>query len=356
MHPKGEFDSIKDHFNVPEIHSPLVNGFHKIFFENPNIMIIVFDKNMKAMSWNIGAEKMTGYKKEEVINENFSFIKLFSNEKAFFSYQQKVLALLEKPVPEELEIEIVSKNKKNKIILIFARNLYDEKNEIIGSTNIAFDITKRREKEKELEAQIKEKEVLLKEVHHRVKNNLQVIVSMLNLQSHSVSEEKTQILIHEMQNRVRSMALIHDNIYKSKSYTDINFADYIERLTFDLFQNYNIDSKKVKLKITCEELTFDISKAISLGLILNEIISNSLKFAFPNGKKGEVKISLSKKENGQIELIASDNGIGIKGNVDFDNVESLGLLLIGTLSQQIDAEMNFDQSKGTKYSFSFSQH
>ena len=351
---ENEIELIHKYFHIPTLSSSLINGFHKVFFENPNIMFIVFDNNMKVLSWNIGAEKMTGYKIDEVINENFNFIQLYSSQKTFHSAQRKIITLLNKAIPDELELEIIAKNNKIKTILLFARNILNEDNEIIGSVNIAYDVSKRREKEKELEDQLKEKEVLLQEVHHRVKNNLQVIVSMLNLQSHSIDDIEVKTLIYEMQNRVRSMALVHDNIFKSKSFTEINFPIYIQRLTNDLFQNYSIDSKLIKLKIECDDITFDISKAISLGLILNEIISNSLKFAFPKGKKGEVRVSLLKKKNDMVELIVSDNGIGLKGKVDFDNAGSLGLLLIDTLSHQIDAEMIFDQTNGTKYLFNFS--
>ncbi len=206
------------------------------------------------------------------------------------------------------------------------------------------------------EASLKEKEVLLREIHHRVKNNMQVISSLLKLQSRNVKDKQQIEMLKESQNRIKAMALIHEKLYRSKDLANIDFNDYIKNLVNDLFLSYKVSTGKVALKMNIETVSFGIDTAIPCGLIVNELVSNSLKYAFPKGKDGEIKISLRTLEEGDIELIVSDNGVSIPKDLDFRNTESLGLRLITNLAEkQLQGKVELNRNKGTEFQIKFKE-
>jgi two-component sensor histidine kinase/CheY-like chemotaxis protein len=209
----------------------------------------------------------------------------------------------------------------------------------------------RKRSEYRIMAALNEKEVLLKEIHHRVKNNLQIISSLLKLQSRNVTDKQTSDLFMESQNRIRSMALIHEKLYQSSDLTNIDFKGYVSDLVTNLFQSYGANTGKVALKKEIDDISLGIELAIPCGLIINELVSNAMKYAFPNGKKGEIKVSLHLFEENDIQLTVSDNGIGIPKDFRLENAESLGLHLVNILAEdQLKGEIELDRSKGTKFS------
>ena len=202
---------------------------------------------------------------------------------------------------------------------------------------------------------LKEKEVLLREIHHRVKNNLQVISSLLSLQSQYVTDKDALRMFKETQNRVRSMALAHEKLYQSENLAEINCSDYIERLADGLYRSYGINPKDIELNIDVKNISMDIDRAIPCGLVINELISNALKHAFPPQwrKKKKIKISLHKKETGELVLIVKDNGIGIPKELDFRKTESLGLRLVTALAEeQLGGRIKLNREEGTEFSIS----
>ena len=210
-----------------------------------------------------------------------------------------------------------------------------------------------REKiEQKLKESLSEKEVLLKEVHHRVKNNLQVISSILNLQSSYVKDENTLNILRESQNRIKSMAFIHESLYKTDDFSKINFSKYISSLSKNLMHTYAIYSNLVELDLSLEEVFLKLDLSTPCGLIINELVSNALKYAFIDHKKGKIKIELFEKK-GVINLIIQDNGLGLPDNINYKETESLGLQLVITLAEQIDAEVILDNTKGAKYTILF---
>ncbi len=202
--------------------------------------------------------------------------------------------------------------------------------------------------EGKLQASYDEKVMLLKEIHHRVKNNLQIIASLLNLQSRYISDEKTLAAIRESQNRVKAMALVHEKLYRSEDIAHISLHDYIKFLGTGLFQFYDARVRGIQFKLEINDIDVDIDAAIPLGLIINELISNSLKYAFPEGKTGEVSISV-KKEGHTLNVLFHDTGIGIPVNLDWRNAPSLGLRLVTTLVDQMDGTLELDRSDGTTF-------
>jgi len=230
-------------------------------------------------------------------------------------------------------------------------NRYSKMNEnevVIVSRNVTDTI----EYEKRLIETVREKEVLLKEVHHRVKNNLQVINSILNLQSSYVKDEETLQVILESQNRIRSMAYIHESLYQTKDFSSINFHDYITNLIQNLVHSYDINRNKTKLDLKVEKVELALDQAIPCGLILNELITNSLKYAYPGEEGGEIKISVKEIE-GKIEIIVGDSGVGLPDGFKIEESDSLGLSLVDTLVDQIDGELIIKTKGGTKFLITF---
>lgn len=232
---------------------------------------------------------------------------------------------------------------------------YDKTAQPVRMIGIDLDITERKLAETKLKGSLREKEVLLQEIHHRVKNNLQVIYSLLDLQSQHIDDQATLNIFLESQNRVRSMALVHEKLYQSEDFATLNFSEYIRNLIGYLFQVYQVNTNLITLEIDVEEVTLNIDTAIPCGLIINELVSNALKYAFPKITKGTIKVALYSNLNNQLTLVVRDDGIGFPANWDFQNVKSLGLQLVNVLTNQIDGILELDRSLGTEFKISFSQ-
>ncbi|MFM1874357.1 MAG: hypothetical protein RL266_94 [Bacteroidota bacterium] len=217
------------------------------------------------------------------------------------------------------------------------------------------DITERKEYERQLEESIKEKEVLLKEVHHRVKNNMQVISSILNLQSSYITDENALGILRESQDRIKSMSFVHESLYQSKTLSEVNFAEYIQNITRNLYHSYGRPEGGIDLQFDLENIYLNLDTSIPCGLIINEIVSNSLKYAFQGREKGKICLEFSKLSDGRMKLIVSDDGIGLPKDFDIENAESLGLQLVTTLITQVSGELEIDVSRGTKFNIVFKE-
>jgi PAS domain S-box-containing protein len=212
----------------------------------------------------------------------------------------------------------------------------------------------RQTAEEMIKTSLKEKEVLLREIHHRVKNNLQIISSLLDLQEDYVSEDATAVnVLKESQNRVLSMAMIHEMIYQSEDLSNINFSDYIRNLTSNLFNSYGAKSNITSL-INVKQIYLNIETSIPLGLLITELISNSLKYAFPNYEEGNISIEMQSRNN-EYKLKITDNGIGIPKNIDFNTESTLGLRLVKSLVNQLDGTIQLDRTQGTQYTMTFKE-
>jgi two-component sensor histidine kinase len=210
-----------------------------------------------------------------------------------------------------------------------------------------------RHSEKQITASLREKEVLLQEVHHRVKNNLQVISSLLSLQSSFVQDQVVRKVFRDSQNRIRSMALIHEQLYQSQDLTKIDFADYIHHLATHLFRLYGVCDRAIPLNVRADGVFLGIRTAVPCGLILNELIANALKHAFPEGRTGEIHISLCEGDVGQWTLRVADTGVGFPADLDFRDTTSLGLQLVNMLAGQLNATIELDRSVGTEFKITF---
>lgn len=197
-----------------------------------------------------------------------------------------------------------------------------------------------------------DKEMLMKEIHHRVKNNLMVISSLLSLQSRYIKDDESREIFKESQNRAQSMALIHERLYRSTDQKSIDFADYIQTLTRDLFDTYSTEKGRAELLMEVDNVMVDVNNAVPLGLIINELVTNCLKYAFPDDRNGIISIKFHKDDDEYL-LEVSDNGIGIPEDFDIEKSDSLGMLLITSLTSQIQGELEVQRSPGTTFRIKF---
>ncbi len=214
------------------------------------------------------------------------------------------------------------------------------------------EVRERKKTEEKIEAALKEKEVLLKEIHHRVKNNMQLISSILNSQSKHIEDEQALMMFKNGQSRIRSMALVHEKLYESEDLAGIDFAEYIRSITTYLFSLHKI-SEAVRLNVDIKDILLDINTAIPCALIVNEIVSNSLKYAFPEGIEGEIYIGLHSNKRDKLILIVKDNGIGFPKELDFRKTESLGMQLIIMLVEQLEGTVELERKEGTAFTITF---
>jgi two-component sensor histidine kinase len=202
--------------------------------------------------------------------------------------------------------------------------------------------------ERQLTKTVGEKDVMLREVHHRVKNNLQIIISLLNLQSRYISDTTTLSAFKESQNRVRAMALVHEKLYQSTDLSTIDLNNYLTFLGDNLFQFLGMKGRGIKLTMDIHDIFLAIDTAIPFGLMINELISNSLKYAFPGGRKGEISIAIHRQDH-TLNILYKDNGIGIPKDFDWRNARSMGLRLITALVDQLDGTIELDRTVGTLF-------
>lgn len=254
----------------------------------------------------------------------------------------------------EIEHVIIRADGEKRVIVVRNGIEKDEYGNTIKTIGVNQDITELKRVQNEIKEALNEKEMLLKEIHHRVKNNLMVISSLLNLQSQYIHDEEALDIFRESQNRAKSMALIHERLYKSTDLKRIDFGDYIRTLGNDLYHTYMPEDGCISLNMNLENLMVDINTTVPLGLIVNELITNSMKHAFVDEAGGEINITFYKKSD-EFTLIIADNGEGLPEDIDFKNTETLGLQLVNNLTAQIDGIIELDRSYGTRFKITFKE-
>ncbi len=202
-------------------------------------------------------------------------------------------------------------------------------------------------------ARCKDIETLLREIHHRARNNMQIISSLLRLQAKKIKDKKLIEILDVCQNRIQSIALIHEKFQRSKSPARIELAHYIQELADLLYRSHGVDSNVIRLNAEMENIQVDIDRAIPFGLIVNEVLTNSLRHAFPNGKNGEIRIRLRAVNQRKLEFVLSDNGVGLPEEVAFDKTDSLGLRLVNELAEQIGGDIKLGREGGTTFKITF---
>lgn len=230
--------------------------------------------------------------------------------------------------------------------------LYDTNGGIPRILTVVENITERKIAEEKLKASLREKELLLKEVHHRVKNNMAVIASMMNLQAASFPDPQVQALLKNTHQRIRSMALVHERLYKAGDLAHIDFSHYLPALVKQIFQGTRLNEENIILTIDARNILLEVDKAIPLGLIVNELVTNAFKYAFPNDRKGTLDIRLS-ETGGDYIMWVSDNGIGIPEDIDTQDISSFGLYMVDLLCKQLTGQMEIHRDGGTSFQIRF---
>jgi len=238
--------------------------------------------------------------------------------------------------------------------MITTTPLYDDDGKVMGSVHVARDITERKIMEEQLEQALEDKDILMKEIHHRVKNNLMIMASLLNMQSRYIEDEVARDIFKDSQSRAKTMALIHEKLYQSKELKKLDVQDYMESLAQDIYQVYINDPHRIQLIVDVEPHMLDINTVIPLGLILNELLTNTFKYAFPEEAEGIVEVKF-KKENNIFLLKVTDNGVGLPSDFHAQKTDSLGMLLIHSLTDQIKGKIEIHSDHGTQICVKFQE-
>lgn len=327
--------------------------------EGSGLSIIATDPNGLILSFNRAAERMLGYRSEEMVNRQT--VSLIHQPEEVLARAEAIRQETGQPIEagfevfvsqartgrmEEREWTYVRKDGSSLPICLSVTALHDLAGNISGFLGIASDISERKQREAEVQAALHEKETLLKEVYHRVKNNLQVVTSLFNLQQRSLPEGPARTSLKEGADRVRAMALVHEKLYQSASLSSIELGGYIGDLCAQLGMAADAGTRGIDFVTQVEQIEVGLELAVPLGLLLNELISNSLKHAFPDGQCGEIRVILRRVDNNHATLEVWDNGVGLGATQAPEQPASLGLRLVQTLSRQLDAELLMEQRAG----------
>jgi PAS domain S-box-containing protein len=333
---------------------------------NVSDAILATDKDGRLRMWNRAAENIYGWKAEDALGSDFHA--LIDPEYRFQS-REEVIGKLDRE--GSWSGEIIHRLQDGKQIPVHSTItiLKDAKGNPAGMVSVNHDISARKQAEQQIYSSLKEKEVLLQEIHHRVKNNLQIISGLLTLQADQSAGKSLAEIFQESQDRIRSIALIHEKLYKSHNLAEIEFDEYLRSLTENLFSTHGVDSGRISIVYKIEKILFTIEKAIPMGLIVNELITNILKHAFPDERRGEIRIGLhaqadarkhaQKTESGTLyrvptcELVIADNGIGLPSPQMPEQQKTLGMKLVSMLAQQLQAELKVKTGPGTEFHFVF---
>ena len=300
--------------------------------------LLVIDKDLRIKSANRSFYEKFQTEPEEVIGSSIADILQDGNGKLSTALT-KLFGT--EDMLANFALHYQSEKLGERIFNITARGILIAEEELL----VIEDVTERKRAEDKINASLQEKEILLKEVHHRVKNNFQVISSLLNLQSERIKDKHAFELFKISQNRIKTMALIHAELYQSEDLARIDFAKYIRKLVAALYNSYGVDFETIKLNINAPDVLLGVDTAIPCGLIINELVSNCLKHAFPAGKEGELHIDL-RPANNKLTLTISDSGVGFPKDLDFRNTKTLGMQLVISLTNQLDGTIELDKSGG----------
>ncbi len=295
-------------------------------------MLIVTDAEGQIRTVNQVASRQLGFGREELIG-------------------RAVTELLADAAPGSGETLLRSASDATIPVSLTASVLKDEGGEVTGTVYVARDISARKRAEEELRRSLSEKEVLLKEVHHRVKNNLQIISSLLNLQGEELEDADAERRFRESQNRIRSMALIHEQLYRSPDLSGIDFSEYVERLVQHIVNSYGPQAHRVESRLEIEARPLSLDCAIPCGMIVNELVANAIEHAFPDGA-GTVSVRF-RSDDGRRHLEVRDDGVGLPPELDPEQAATLGLRLVTALARQLGGEYLFEVEGGTGFRVSF---
>jgi PAS domain S-box-containing protein len=325
--------------------------FRRVVEAAPNAMVMVSAAGRIEMV-NTQAERVFGYSRSELLGKKMDMLvpERFRRHhpglrSAFFADPHS------RPMGAGRDLYALKKDGSEFPVEIGLNPIETDEGPMVLSAVV--DISDRKQKEERIRAALNEKDLLLSEVHHRVKNNLQIVGSLLDLQSAQVSDPLVLQMLRDAQNRVRSMALIHQTLYQSKDFAAVDFRQFLDALVPRLVASYGADPERIRLIMAATEVPLPINSAIPCGLIVNELVTNALKHAFPNGRKGEIRLALAADENDKVSLTVSDDGVGLPPDLDIEQTATLGLQLITLLGDQLGGTLTIERANPTRFTLNF---
>ena len=332
-------------------HQKFEERFRRVVESAPNAMVMINHSGIIEMV-NTQAEQMFGYMRAEMLGE---LVEMLVPERFRGHHPGLRAGFLTAPQSRPMGAgrDLYGRRKDGSEfpIEIGLNPIETDEGPMVLSAIV--DISDRKQKEQKIEAALEEKNILLGEIHHRVKNNLQVVHSLLDLQACQIEDENLLNILRDSQNRIHAMALIHQTLYQSKNFARIDFSDVLNTLVPTLIESYGINEEKTKYSVQAIPVLLSINAAIPCGLIVNELVANALKHAFPDGNEGTITISLAQVDD-QVELRISDDGVGIPDELNVETAETLGLQLITLLAAQLGAKLSLHRAKPTEFRLTFS--
>jgi PAS domain S-box-containing protein len=293
--------------------------------------------------------RMVGYDRDDLSSGRIRWTELTPPEHRAID-ERKVAELQRAGVAAPYEKEYLRKDGSRLPVLIGGA-LFDASQE--HGVAFVLDLSERKRAEGQLRSSLREKEVLLAEVHHRVKNNLQLISSLLSLQATLVKDASARGVLAESRNRVRSIALVHENLYRAGNFAGVAMGTHVQSVCAQLFRSHDLHSQCIELETSLANLTLDLDQAVPCGLIVNELVSNALRHAFPGGRGGRVRVELRDLGGGQYALVVSDDGVGLPADFDLGRGQSLGMQLVGDLTRQLGGTVALSREGGTTFTITF---
>ncbi|WP_085374997.1 sensor histidine kinase [Magnetospirillum sp. ME-1] len=325
--------------------------FRRVVEAAPNAMVMVNSAGLIEMV-NAQAERVFGYSRDEMLGRSVEMLvpERYRHDhpglRATFNADP-----LSRPMGAGRDLYARRKDGSEFPVEIGLNPIDTEDGPMVLSAIV--DISDRKQKEEKIRAALREKEILLGEIHHRVKNNLQIIDSLLDLQLSKLEDPLVAGMLRDSQSRIRSMVLIHQTLYQSKDFARVDFAAFLDTLIPTLVASYGLDSNRITLTLEARDVQLPLSTAIPCGLIVNELVTNVFKHAFPDGRRGGVRVRLANDGENNVELEVIDDGIGLPPDLDAKNTATLGLQLVCLLADQVGGEIRIDRAAPTRFGLHF---
>lgn len=325
--------------------------FRRVVEAAPNAMVMVNAAGLIEMV-NAQAERVFGYTRDEMLGQSVEilvpdrFRHAHPGLRATFTADPR-----SRPMGAGRDLNARRKDGSEFPVEIGLNPIDTEDGPMVLSAIV--DISDRKQKEEKIRAALREKEILLGEIHHRVKNNLQIVDSLLDLQLSKLDDPTVAGMLRDSQSRIRSMVLIHQTLYQSKDFARVDFAAFLDSLIPTLVASYGLDSNRIVLSLEVKDVQLPLSTAIPCGLIVNELVTNVFKHAFPGGRRGGIWVALACGEDDQVDLSVSDDGIGLPPDLDVENAATLGLQLVCLLADQLGGNVRIERTAPTRFRLRF---
>ncbi len=309
-----------------------------------------WEKQTDSLKWSKQMFRISGLTPEEFDGNLQNTITRIVHPEDLQSVVEQITDMVEQKRPWFMEFRIIRPDGEIRWIRSGTRFIFDDQGMTKASIGVNQDITEQKQAEEQIRTSLKEKETLLQEIHHRVKNNMQVISSLLKLQARAIDDEKLKVSFEESQNRINAMSVVHEILHNSHNLSSIDIKRYLNNVVSSLAQSYQMNPSNIQITIESDDVELSIEQANPIGLILNELVSNSYKYAFPGNNEGRIHVSLERTDDTMLELVIEDNGVGLPADLDWRKAETLGLQLVITLVEnQLDGLIECETKDGCKF-------